>query len=692
MKGAAPMFHAQRSAGGRGLGIAGFISAFSFLALTRFIPGCIYIAGYKTDLLLAAALLGLGVGCINGPSHESAQAHLLSFTFRILMVVLAAAAVHYAGSSAPALTWGEVFWSYGPGRGLPAEALMPALFALLAWAYISAGRLLASTAVRGAGHSSLCAGGLAAAGFMAALSLFNTPPALWFAALFAAVFVLLLVRGAPIKGLVLAGSLSMSIILVSTAPFFGSRWSPLYRVSENEEHVWGDIPEQASRTLQLFEVCLNGEYYDFGANLDPVMVGIASQGLGLTPAGSSLELMRNYVYAPFRLRPPGKTLVIGSGLGNGVAAALKAGASSVTAIELDPLVADLGSRHPERPYAHPRVFLKTAGPRRFALSRESNYDLIVILMPLSYRSLSPLSNIRAESFLFTRQGMRDLARLLEPDGVMAVVLPLRGGPVARRLFHLIRSVFPHSTRAFGGRGGPAGDFILAAGGPGLTRYAPALGLHEVTARFLLQPAELPSDIRPYLFHVYGHAKPYYFRVVGVILFIFLALAWRPARREGRRLTPALMGGAAAAVTAFGIMSFSPLALGASWPVQYAVLGGCFLAFLLAPSTASRLPETFLFALSLGAVLLLYLACIHLAGRGAGLSAWFVPAAFGALFLSGLAPARESSSGFTPALGAELLGAGAAILATQATVIYGLHLILFLAAFFASTWFFSGRRR
>ncbi len=53
-------------------------------------------------------------------------------------------------------------------------------------------------------------------------------------------------------------------------------------------------------------------------------------------------------------QPPGKVLVLGSGTGNDVAAALGAGAESVTAVEIDPVILDIGRNlHPQKPYDDP---------------------------------------------------------------------------------------------------------------------------------------------------------------------------------------------------------------------------------------------------------------------------------------------------------------------------------------------------
>jgi hypothetical protein len=54
--------------------------------------------------------------------------------------------------------------------------------------------------------------------------------------------------------------------------------------------------------------------------------------------------------------PPTNVLILGAGSGNDVAAALRAGAKNVDAVEIDPEILRLGKeRHPEKPYSDLRV-------------------------------------------------------------------------------------------------------------------------------------------------------------------------------------------------------------------------------------------------------------------------------------------------------------------------------------------------
>src|SRR5690606_2753445 len=65
--------------------------------------------------------------------------------------------------------------------------------------------------------------------------------------------------------------------------------------------------------------------------------------------------------------PPYRSvLILGAGSGNDVAAALMNGAEHVDAVEIDPVIADIGARHhPAQPYRDPRVNLVIDDGRAF---------------------------------------------------------------------------------------------------------------------------------------------------------------------------------------------------------------------------------------------------------------------------------------------------------------------------------------
>ena len=113
-------------------------------------------------------------------------------------------------------------------------------------------------------------------------------------------------------------------------------------------------------------------------------------------------------------KPFGQVLIIGAGSGNDVSRALAWGAERVDAVEIDPVIQRLGKRdHPDRPYDDPRVIVHLNDGRNFLKSGNKQYDLIIYALVDSLVLHSGYSNIRLESYLFTKQAMDDVRKRLQ---------------------------------------------------------------------------------------------------------------------------------------------------------------------------------------------------------------------------------------------------------------------------------------
>ena len=114
-------------------------------------------------------------------------------------------------------------------------------------------------------------------------------------------------------------------------------------------------------------------------------------------------------------------LVIGAGNGGDVAVALAEGAKHVDAVEIDPVLVQLGRDHnPERAYQSPRVTLHVDDGRAFLQNSRGHYDLILFALPDSLTALAGQSELRLENYLFTIQAMRVARAHLEAGGAFAM--------------------------------------------------------------------------------------------------------------------------------------------------------------------------------------------------------------------------------------------------------------------------------
>ena len=151
-------------------------------------------------------------------------------------------------------------------------------------------------------------------------------------------------------------------------------------------------------------------------------------------------------------QPFSDVLIIGAGSGNDVSRALAWGAQHVDAVEIDPVIQRIGKRdHPDRPYDDPRVTVHLNDGRNFLKSTTRQYDLIIYALVDSLVLHSSYSNIRLESYLFTKQAMDDVRRRLKPGGLFVMYNYFRQGwivfPPAERGARLLRQRGPGSQPA-----------------------------------------------------------------------------------------------------------------------------------------------------------------------------------------------------------------------------------------------------
>ena len=140
-------------------------------------------------------------------------------------------------------------------------------------------------------------------------------------------------------------------------------------------------------------------------------------------------------------------LILGAGSGTDVAAALKHGAARVDAVEIDPVILRLGlERHPDRPYADPRVTRITDDARHFLRTTEAQYDLVVFALIDSLTLQSSFAGVRLESYMFTEESFRAVRDRLKPDGLLVIYNYFREPWLVDRLANTAAEAFGEEPR------------------------------------------------------------------------------------------------------------------------------------------------------------------------------------------------------------------------------------------------------
>ncbi len=237
-----------------------------------------------------------------------------------------------------------------------------------------------------------------------------------------------------------------------------------------------------------------------------------------------------YYNLPYRLGgDPGDVLVVGAGSGNDVAAALRNGARSVTAVEIDPVIIDLGRRlHPERPYQDPRTRAVVNDARTFLRQTDRRFDTVIYGLLDSHTSLGAMTNVRLDSFVYTVEGFREAVSRLRDDGLLVVSYAVLDAGQGDKLYAMLARAYPgRSPRVFSSRRGTV--FVT---GPGLERTPPRLDeVDEVTSQFvhLSASAEVATDDWPFF---YMQRRTYPVTYAVMILILLSLSAWFVSRNLG----------------------------------------------------------------------------------------------------------------------------------------------------------------
>jgi hypothetical protein len=179
------------------------------------------------------------------------------------------------------------------------------------------------------------------------LSFAGAPPVGW--ALIVGILLLLLL--APTLRRVQLISVAVLVLMLgleSALPL--ESWSPYYRISLS--------PELSGAVL----ISVNGIPHQ---TIESVAQRQASVPLYFLP------------YSRLRTSPK-DVLIVGAGTGNDVAIALAQGAQHIDAVEIDPLLHEIGvNLHPGHPYQNPRVTSYIDDGRAFLQQSDHRYDLIL---------------------------------------------------------------------------------------------------------------------------------------------------------------------------------------------------------------------------------------------------------------------------------------------------------------------------
>jgi SAM-dependent methyltransferase len=253
------------------------------------------------------------------------------------------------------------------------------------------------------------------------MSLYWLPPVIWFAVTGGIMLLFVLSRDEFLP----VGIASFCVLLAILA----------WPVQPEAQRIYSpyQLLERTAKADGLMQILSGGSYYQKVYNFADSKRGHESDADGF---------VRAYYEFPYNFKKaPERVAIVGSGSGNDVATALRMGAAHVDAIEIDPAIAFLGTKyHPERPYDDPRVTLSINDARNFFRTANQQYDLIVYGVLDSHTALSHASNLRVDSYVYTREGIAEAFRLLKPDGVLSISFTLVNDALGFKLSKILRDL------------------------------------------------------------------------------------------------------------------------------------------------------------------------------------------------------------------------------------------------------------
>lgn len=668
---------------------AGAATLFVELTLIRYVPGEIRVLGYFTNFVLFAAFLGIGVGILAARRWPAAT--LLSRLAPVALLVIVAAALggerlHVAPSADEFL-----FLEYQTrASSVSLATFLTASFVLLSAGFVPLGHVVGRTLE---GERPLLryglniAGSLLGIGLFVVLSALGAPPFAW--VLLAGALALVGLLEAPMPWRVAGLLAALAAAAVAAYATRDAVWSPYQKITTAPLLVhpelgviteWRLTSLPAGERARLrpvpasegFVIRVNEDSYQFPTDLSDRAL-LRRPGL--------LALRHQYDMA-FRVRAHlGDVLVLGAGSGNDVAAALRRGARSVDAVEIDPTILALGARHPERPYLDPRVHAIVDDGRAYLARTDRSYDTIVFALIDSHVLASHNTNVRLDSFVFTRESFALARRHLKPHGVLVVSHAVGEAWFVARMQATLDAAF----------GRP--PFLVSAVISHPLGVAYASG-DRVPAGTLSDPhAEPLTDDWPFIY-LRDRTIPSDYLLAMVLVALVSLAAVRGAsgpRWTGVRLVFFALGGGFLLLETRGLAVLGVLA-GNTWQSTSAVFAGVLVMALGATAVASRIPDrrrstglvvgfALLFA-ALTASFVVPVSALMVLPRGAGLATAALLVA-SPLLASGvvyaLALALEGNA--DAALASNLAGALLGGLVEYASMLVGFRWLVALAAAF-----------
>jgi hypothetical protein len=670
--------------------VASFLTLFAELVLIRWLGTEVRVFAYVKNLALLLCFLGFGLGCALSKYPVRWISSASALLGLIMLVRLPWHSQKLLEGLSQALGAGQdiQIWSTGTVRNWPdflsSAFLTAVLLFLITCIFVPLGQTvsrqleLAASPLRG--YSWNLAASIVGICAVFAVSWNELPPTFWFGIVFCGMAFL----QPTLRRRMWTLALVVPIVLLlqdSSTPQHFSIWTPYQQIEFEQEN----FPDgEFGRAI----IKVNHTGYQYLVNLSADFLARHSKLLNGPPDENPYNL-------PFRFASPRpRVLIVGSGAGNDVAAAVRNQSQSVDAVEIDPAILALGKRHPEHPYRSPIVTAHLTDARAFMKRATGPYDLILFGLLDSHTQLSDYSNMRIDSFVYTEESFREAEMLLGPNGVLFIKFQVTRPWLGLRLAEMLRHVFgkepvvfqADSTYATGGacfaisRSGQVEDQL--ARDPRLLQF-----VSKNRPSFVdVAAVTVTTDDWPYLYQEGRWLPGIFVSISGLVILLGGVLYWRIP--EARQQVPSLFFfgmGAGFLLLETQIISRLALYFGTTWQVNGIVIGAILTALLLANAIIERQRKPWPAWLTVGGLMagiaIAYIMPFSRIPGSAALVGWIAAAVFTVpVFFAGVLFATQFRKAASPsaALGANMLGAVIGGLLENLSLLIGLKALLLVA--------------
>lgn len=540
--------------------VASALMLFVQLALIRWAGANLVHLSYFSNLILLASFLGIGLGFL-----RARRAKDLGIWTPVGLLILVGFVMLFPASIEGSST-DLIFFTEVRPTGLPAWVTLPLVFLVIAATMTGfgeiTGRAFAEFKALDAYRWDIIGSILGTLAFTL-VSFLRSPSWVWGLVTLIALWAL---YGVKLPVLSRVALVAIVGILVFESLASGVSWSPYYKVH---------TADYVDKTV--------GPFTTIQVN------GIPHQNVMDAQQRLKAEPLYNRPYERAVDNPLNNVLIVGAGTGTDVALALSKGAKHIDAVEIDPRIQQIGSQiNPNKPYDDPRVDVHINDGRAFLSSNSDKYDLILFALPDSLTLVSGASQLRLESYLFTKESITAARDHLTDDGVFAMYNYYREPWLVNRLAGTLDEVFGHApcldtftavqSLAVISVGKNADNAVCADGATWIRA--------NVDAAQTPPPAE---DDRPFLYLKERTIPSLYIVVILLIIGVSLLgvrIFGGPLRTMRGYGDLFFMGMAFLLLETRSVTTFA-LLFGTTWLVNALVFTGVLLAVLLAIETTRR---------------------------------------------------------------------------------------------------------